>query len=264
MKLLIDQGNTRLKWCWAGAGTADASAFEHAGRAAADLVAALPEPSARLEEIRIASVAAPALAAALAAALHARFGLVPRFAVAAPAAGRLRNGYRDPRQLGVDRWLAMRATLADDAPVARCVVAAGTAFTLDLVGADGQHAGGLIVPGIEMMGHALYRGTGNLAELAAADPVGAAGDAGPLQLLVARATGEGISLGSAWALSALVIHHFARLQAHAGGARLFVSGGDARRLMPLLPVAAEYRPHLVLEGLDLDPFFAGPAPGLPG
>jgi pantothenate kinase type III len=70
--------------------------------------------------------------------------------------------------------------------------------------------------------------------------------------------------GAAWALAALAMHHFERLQAHAPGARLIVTGGDAPRLAPLLPGLADYRPDLVLEGLTLDPFLDEPAPGFPG
>jgi type III pantothenate kinase len=158
----------------------------------------------------------------------------------------------------------MRAALADDESVARCIVAAGTAFTLDLVDAGGQHAGGLIVPGLGLMGQALRGGTGNLARLAGADPPRVDDDGGPLDSLVARATGEAMEQGAAWALAALAMHHFERLQAHAPGARLIVTGGDAPRLAPLLPGLADYRPDLVLEGLTLDPFLDEPAPGFPG
>lgn len=262
MKLLIDLGNSRLKWRWAGRADAAVAAVGHRGQRAADLVSALPEPLAPVAEIRIASVAGPELTVDLAAALRARFGLVPRIAAAAMTAGRLRNGYRDPQQLGVDRWLAMRAALAEDPPIALCIVAAGTAFTLDLLDAGGQHAGGLIVPGLGLMEQALRGGTGNLARLAGADPAPAGDGNGPLGLLVARATGEAMERGAAWALAALAMHHFQRLQAHAPGARLLVTGGDAPRLAPLLPAVADYRPDLVLEGLALDPFPDQPAPAL--
>jgi len=61
--------------------------------------------------------------------------------------GGVTNGYDRPGQLGVDRWLAMiGATVMVKGD---CVVIdAGSAITLDLLRADGQHLGGAILPGI--------------------------------------------------------------------------------------------------------------------
>ena len=70
---------------------------------------------------------------------------VTRFASTAKALG-VTNGYRQPERLGADRWmtlLAAREMLPGD-----CVVIdAGSAITLDLLRADGQHLGGAILPG---------------------------------------------------------------------------------------------------------------------
>ena len=71
---------------------------------------------------------------------------VTRFVSVAKALG-VTNGYRQPERLGVDRWmtlLAAREMLPGD-----CVVIdAGSAITLDLLRADGQHLGGAILPGL--------------------------------------------------------------------------------------------------------------------
>ncbi len=70
---------------------------------------------------------------------------VTRFVSVAKALG-VTNGYRQPERLGVDRWMALlaaREMLSGD-----CVVIdAGSAITLDLLRADGQHLGGAILPG---------------------------------------------------------------------------------------------------------------------
>jgi type III pantothenate kinase len=260
VKLLIDLGNSRLKWCWTSAGPAGApGARDHRGLSGAQLSAALPDPPGSVDEIRVASVASPVLTGELVAALAVRYGCRPAVAVSAAVAGGLRNGYRDPGQLGVDRWLALRAACASEPRSAACVIAAGTAFTLDLAMPAGEHLGGLIVPGVSLMQDALKGATGNLARLAAGDPPQAAG--GPAGSgLVGQATGEAMALGALWALAALAAHHFALLRERSPGARLFVTGGDAPQLLPLLPALAEHRPHLVLEGLALDPFPAGQLP----
>jgi type III pantothenate kinase len=257
MKLLLDLGNSRVKWCWSSAGFAgDPGACDHRGLSGAQIAAALPDPSGRLDEIRIASVASPGLTDDLSVALAARYGCRPAVAASAAAAGGLRNGYREPRQLGVDRWLALRGACARDPRSAACVIAAGTAFTLDLVMPGGEHLGGLIVPGLSLMQEALKGATGNLARLAAEDPPPAGGESAG-NSLVGQATGEAMARGARWALAALAAHHFSVLRERSPDARLVVTGGDAPQLLPLLPGSAEHRPHLVLEGLALDPFTAG-------
>jgi type III pantothenate kinase len=261
VKLLIDLGNSRLKWGWASPRlVGEPGAVEHRGQSGATLAAALPDPPGPVQGIRIASVAAPSLTADLVAGLARRYGCVPSVAVPGTAVTGLRNGYREPLQLGVDRWLALRAAVAREPGSAACVVAAGTAFTLDLVMAEGRHLGGLIVPGLGLMRDALKSGTGNLARLAAVDPPGST-DESRLDKLVGRATGEAMIRGAQWALAALTLHHHQMLEESVPGARLVVTGGDAAGLLPLLPASAEHRPHLVLEGLALEPFDAGPASG---
>ena len=70
---------------------------------------------------------------------------VTRFVSVAKALG-VTNGYQQPERLGDDRWmtlLAAREMLPGD-----CVlIDAGSAITLDLLRADGQHLGGAILPG---------------------------------------------------------------------------------------------------------------------
>lgn len=63
-----------------------------------------------------------------------------------PEALGVRNGYLQPGQLGIDRWIALiaAAEIVDGNAV---VIDAGSAITLDLLRADGQHLGGAILPG---------------------------------------------------------------------------------------------------------------------
>lgn len=257
MRLLLDLGNSRLKWrCDAGDRAPPSAALPRAGHSADELVAALALP-AQPDAIRLASVAGPGATANLVAALARRFTATVQVARTPAAAPGLRNAYADPEQLGVDRWLALRAACSADARPA-CVVAAGTACTLDLVAPGGDHRGGLIVPGLALMAGALRGGTGDLDRRAAADPPQAAvADPGDAPL-VARATGAAIALGARWALAALVLHHAARFRDEFPETRLLLTGGDASALLPLLPPGVEYRPDLVLEGLACEPFAARP------
>lgn len=71
------------------------------------------------------------------------------------------NGYEDPRQLRVDRWLS---TLAGYQLVGGCcVVDCGSAITIDFVLPGGRHLGGYVLPGIRLMKEILQLGTRNVA-----------------------------------------------------------------------------------------------------
>ena len=70
----------------------------------------------------------------------------------------VRCAYQQPAQLGADRWAALVAARHHlDGP--SCVIDCGTALTIDLLTADGVHAGGLIAPGMGMMRDSLVANT---------------------------------------------------------------------------------------------------------
>jgi type III pantothenate kinase len=63
-------------------------------------------------------------------------------------------GYKDPSQLGIDRWLGMIAAW-NLYKTDICVVDCGTAITVDIVTHEGKHLGGYIIPGFDIMNDAL-------------------------------------------------------------------------------------------------------------
>jgi len=195
----------------------------------------------------MASTAGEQFTVALRDALCTRLRCPVTIARTAACAGALRNGYSNPAQLGVDRWLAMRAAWRADAQ-AVCVVDAGTALTIDAVAADGQHLGGLILPGTELMRAALVRETADLARRSVDSPP-ASGPVASLDAPWARDTRGGIAGGAALAHAALVRHCAAALQALGSPVRIVATGGSAEALLAVLGCAAEHRPLLVLEGL---------------
>src|ERR1700741_1537830 len=71
------------------------------------------------------------------------------------------NGYREPAQLGADRWAALIAA-RHFAGGAALAVSAGTAVTIDALTQEGEFLGGLIVPGLDLMASVLARGTAGL------------------------------------------------------------------------------------------------------
>ncbi len=244
MRLLVDIGNTRIKWArLEGETFAAPGAFIHGGDPGAAVTALLDAVKDAPKTLVIANVAGSAFADAITAGVAARWNLDPQFASAQQSAGRLRNAYPDHTRLGVDRWLAMLAATAHFSD-AVCIVDAGTAITIDLVTADGDHHGGYILPGLGLMRRALTGDTGDLARFTADE----ATDAGATPV-PGCTTAEAIDHGAVAAACALIDRC-----AHASSGdnrRVVVTGGDAGQILPHLAVGFEHRPHLVLEGLAL-------------
>lgn len=162
---------------------------------------------------------------------------------------RLINGYRDPAQLGADRWHAMLGARALAGGAAFVLVQAGTATTIDGVTADGRFVGGEILPGSDMMLASLAQGTARLPH--------AEGNPAPF----ADNTDDAIVSGVRDAQAGAVERYWRRfVGAHARdqGTRLVLTGGGAARLAAALQDAdvfaasgAVIQDNLVLRGLWL-------------
>lgn len=75
------------------------------------------------------------------------------------ALGSLRCAYDQVGNLGIDRWLALIGGYTLYPNTAAIVVDAGTATTIDVLSDDGQHLGGWILPGLDLMTRSLTQNT---------------------------------------------------------------------------------------------------------
>jgi type III pantothenate kinase len=247
MRLLIDIGNTRIKWSTCMDGVLDAPGeVLHRSDPDRAVVEFLDKIVTRPAQVLAANVAGEAKGDLIAAAVRARWDLSVDFAVTQSAAGPLTNGYEDYRQMGVDRWLAILAAF-DSYRRAVCVVDAGTAVTIDQVDDTGTHLGGVIVPGLDLMWRSLVRETGDIGRLADID-VGVARTEG---LVTGRTTAAGINGGSLAAICGLIEHCADQLGRDCGDCVLVVTGGDAEHIIPHVRTNLDHRPSLVLEGLAI-------------
>jgi type III pantothenate kinase len=229
---LFDLGNTRLKYAQRrgeGAGEVQVWAHQDQQRPLPD-IDQLPAG----EVAWLASVADVALRDALLERLRQRFARV-ELATSSAACGRLRSAYAQPQNLGVDRFLALLACA--DAARDCLVVGVGTALTVDLLGADGQHHGGLIAPSPTSMRQALHARARHLPAEG-----GQAGDFADNTLDALAGGSLGMALG--------LIERSLRLgQGRLGQAlELVIHGGGATPLLANLP-QARHAPTLVLDGL---------------
>lgn len=245
MRLLLDLGNSAVKWALATPGApewltgrlsyAQVDDPEGVVRALQSALDAQPTP----ECICIASVLSPAWQSRLEAELRRTWPVpIRRLHSTASAAG-VANGYERPEQLGVDRWAALIGARAC-APAGACIVDVGTAITVDGLDAEGRHLGGAIYPGPRLHQEALARGTARLADAASH-----ACAALPARSTDAAIAG-GISVGMAAAVQALAGEILAVCP---DGAARLLTGGAAATVAPALGAGWQHRPHLVLEGL---------------
>jgi type III pantothenate kinase len=238
MRLLLDLGNTRLKWAMqTGESLSDPGALAWSEDVPAALAAAwqrLPMPQA----IVAASVADAAREAMLLRCTRDRFGLGISWLRTPAAACGVINAYAEPQRLGVDRFLGMVAAHADG--LGACVlVGVGTALTLDALAADGHHLGGLIAPGPHLMQQSLLGATARVRPEQDGKLVDAADN-----------TADAVHSGCWQAAAALVERFVATMTPRLGGhAVLSLSGGDARQLAALLTLSPRLGEHSVLRGL---------------
>ena len=233
MKLLIDIGNSRLKWALHdGCVLTPAAALEHAGDTAAAIAAI---PARKVDAVWISQVMGVAHEVAITAAVQRQFGHAPRFARVQHEFGGLKIAYADATRLGVDRWLMMLAAWRETGG-ACCVVSAGTALTFDAIDARGRHQGGFIAPGLAAMLKATLGNTRfATSELGAHYTGGLGAD-------TEACVRQGAYLAGLGAIE--------RGIAAAGvQGRRHICGGDAPLLLPHLAGEWRHRADLVLEGL---------------
>ncbi|MEI6413637.1 MAG: type III pantothenate kinase [Pseudomonadota bacterium] len=237
--LLLDLGNSRLKGgVWDGHTLTAVQAFPHPATGQAW---PLPTPwrAAALGGIHLASVAGSGLTQCLQSQCQHTLGISPRQLKTTPAALGVRNGYREPQRLGIDRWLAILAAFQQHGgPLV--VADMGSAVTLDLVTPAGQHLGGSIIPGLALMARSLTERI-SLPIVEDWDQTYFPGNN----------TQSGIATGAVEAVAGLVERATRWLEARYGPAILVLTGGDAPMVAPALAGHPRWIPHLVLEGMGM-------------
>ncbi|MGA9851488.1 MAG: type III pantothenate kinase [Gammaproteobacteria bacterium] len=241
MRLLVDVGNTRIKWCLArGRELSDYGAVIHAGKPADEILTTAWRALTMPERVVVANVAGKAMAESLDGYCRGHFKLMPEYVAAVSRACGVSNGYAQPAQLGADRWAAIIGAYHRQKDSV-CVASCGTAITVDTVTRTGQHLGGLIAPGIGVMHKAL-------ANAAAAIPDERDGTL----TLFAQDTRTAVASGILYAAAGFMQRAVTEIRAQQGAEiPVLLTGGDAEILQPLLHGRITLAPHLVLEGLAI-------------
>lgn len=235
MNLLIDMGNTRLKWAFTTAGQIIAGQPLDNSRIDRDELVKLWAGVYRPRRVAVSCVSANHLLELVQSVARELWIDVDIIQVKAQAqAFGVINAYQEPEKLGVDRWLALVAVWQKYQSPA-CIVDCGTAITVDLLDAHGRHQGGLICPGLTLMKMSLSQGTNALALSETDHAFG-----------LANYTEAAIYSGTLIAVVGLIRQV---LEKHLATTQLILTGGDAQIIATHLGVASIVEPDLVLRGL---------------
>lgn len=165
--LLIDAGNSRIKWALGIATSATTiHTIEAQGVVSQGDWRTLQEQWASLhgvQQVWLCSVASIHCEHGLRKCAQEKFGTAPFTVVQARAqhCGVI-NQYEPPETLGVDRWMMAIAAHNLYAHDYVLIVAAGTATTIDAIDPRGYFLGGVILPGLQLMQQSLAQSTANL------------------------------------------------------------------------------------------------------
>jgi len=236
MILLLDAGNTRIKWRLLAEGAESLPAQPEGNLSHAELgtLTELLASQPSIQRIVGSNVAGPGIAAET-ACIAARSQISPEWLRPSAEQCGVRNHYARPETLGADRWAALIGARAQHSGPA-LVVTAGTATTLDLLDGEGNFLGGTILPGVELMRRAL---AGNTAQLPLAD--GHYCDA-------PKNTADAIHSGILQAQAGAVERMFRQI-AGDPSALCLLGGGAAEVFAPLLGLPLRRTSNLVLDGL---------------
>ncbi len=244
--LLLDIGNTRIKWGIlfkdeiVETGAVTISEAKNSGFSS--LIRSIPKG---IDRVLASNVSSIKISTRLSAAIGVSYGCDIEFINRDLKSYGVITEYSEPRQLGIDRWVAMIGARSEfKGEIA--IIDAGTAVTIDFVNKKGVHVGGHILPGLHLMLKALDNSTRNITTSEITEDI--------LQReidLWAKDTTSAVISGAYNALCGAIIRSVSDLRKTGFKPKVILTGGDARFLMNFLDKSYLYRPSLVLNGLAL-------------
>jgi len=250
MLLLVDVGNTMIKWALADA-RSDATAATDAPGNWREAGTVAHKDAAHLQDlIGGKNISRAILSNVAGKAIRERLHHMLRSIQTAPIAlewfssmaelAGIRNSYRNPAQLGCDRFAAMIGARALFPAQPLIVATCGTATTVDAITADGLFIGGMILPGLGLMASSLARNTAHLPQVAQ-DSL----SFNPFAL----STNDAIMNGCIAAQTGAIEHAVALHAKRSDNVQCVLSGGAAVSIAPHLSVSHQIVDNLVLVGL---------------
>lgn len=218
--LLLDGGNSQLKWAWVENGT-----FSEVGRAPYRDLAQLGEEWLQFADEDVKIVGCAVCGSVKKAMVEEQLTHPVEWLSSMPQALGIRNHYRRPEEHGSDRWfnaLGSRRFTQNACVVVSC----GTAVTTDALTEDNHYLGGTIMPGFHLMKEAMALKTANLNR-----PIG---KVYPFPTTTPNAIASGMMDAVCGAL--MMMH--GRLKDKTGEGKpvdIIITGGGAARVVQALP-----------------------------
>ena len=238
MKLVIDIGNSRLKWA-----TVDDGPWRP-GRSVAlekDLDSLFDRCWHDLEPPKtalVANVSGQPIAESLRDWMRGRWRIEPGFFRSSGRYNGITSNYKNPAQLGCDRWAALIGARSIAVRGALCVVDCGTAVTVDALDHLDRFLGGVIFPGIDLIQNSLLTGTADIDDNRA-----------DFKQVFGTSTAEAVSAGSIIGVAGAIDRILSEMHTALEDPKLYITGGAAEVLRPMLNFPLQYEPDLVLIGL---------------
>ena len=218
--LLLDGGNSQLKWAWVENGT-----FSEVGRAPYRDLTQLGEEWLQFADEDVKIVGCAVCGSVKKAMVEEQLTRPVEWLSSMPQALGIRNHYRRPEEHGSDRWfnaLGSRRFTQNACVVVSC----GTAITTDALTEDNHYLGGTIMPGFHLMKEAMALKTANLNR-----PIG---KVYPFPTTTPNAIASGMMDAVCGAL--MMMH--GRLKDKTGEGKpvdIIITGGGAARVVQALP-----------------------------
>lgn len=262
MNLLIDIGNSRIKWCLYNSVENEFGSEGAMLHDKAELPALFSEQWGLLDNpdrVVISNVSGQQLAESMDAWVDKKWKIKTEYVKTEAFSHGVTNAYSDYSELGVDRWMAIIAAWQRFRQQGKsvCVVDCGTATTIDGISASGQHLGGFIIPGHTVMQEILINNTSDikmakniLTRKILRKETSPGKTLSPVNF--SSSTEEGVNSGCYLATISLIDSVVTSMQDDSGKqVNCIITGGDAEFVVEQLAGKFEYEPKLVLHGLAM-------------
>ncbi|MFT6406742.1 MAG: type III pantothenate kinase [Arenicella sp.] len=243
MILLIDAGNTRIKWA---VSSDQLDGITVSGVIDDDDWSELIAYVGKFESVWLSCVASEQVRNSILSKVESLFGLKAELATVTASAAGMLNSYDDLARLGVDRWVAALGARSIFSQGDLIIIDAGTAVTIDLVSAKNRFEGGAILPGFAIMHDALLgRTAGIQSQLQMVDSV--------VGKNTRDCVNSGVQYGLLGAIERVVAEMSTLVGASGGGAgaapKLLIMGGDAAEIVAGSKLDFELHSDMIFYGL---------------